>query len=110
MVFARLGLDGDVLKSGLLSPSSIAEGHREKTLLLLWQILFKWRVQSWASPEALMAELSLLDKVDSFAHDSSASACSLRLESNPFRRIFISNPSNYLYYLNGVIEFVRFRA
>ncbi len=46
----------------MVTAEHIVDGHREKTLALLWKIILHWQVDAALSTEALKAELDYLRK------------------------------------------------
>ena len=57
----KIELDG--IKGGNISPKDIVEGHREKTLLLLWKLIFRWKVSVMLDNTALAREVAQLKRL-----------------------------------------------
>ena len=49
-------------RGGVVTAKDLVDGHREKTLLLLWNVIFKWKVSLLLSPEVLKDEVDCVKR------------------------------------------------
>ena len=57
---AKQGLKLNSIRGGNIKPEDIADGHRERTLDMLWQLILHWKVGRLVSPEELRTETNQL--------------------------------------------------
>lgn len=58
----RQGVDLGTLYQDGVTAKDVVDGHREKTLALLWQMIVRWRLRALLQPEQLREEIAALER------------------------------------------------